>query len=76
MQSSGLWDNESLRTTVLTRAFPKLLLETLGLDKLLERVPETYVKAIFGAYLASQFVYKYGAHPDNFAFFEFMRENF
>ncbi|RCI03327.1 hypothetical protein CU098_001181 [Rhizopus stolonifer] len=76
LQGSGLWDNESLRTTVLTRAFPKLLLETLGLAKLLERVPETYVKAIFGAYLASQFVYKYGAHPDNFAFFEFMRENF
>ncbi|KAI8373394.1 Glutamate/Leucine/Phenylalanine/Valine dehydrogenase-domain-containing protein [Choanephora cucurbitarum] len=76
LQGSGLWDNESLRTTVLTRAFPKLLLNTLGLDKLLQRVPETYVKAIFGAYLASQFVYKYGAHPDNFAFFEFMRENF
>jgi glutamate dehydrogenase len=60
----------------LKRAFPKLLLEKLGLETLLERVPESYVKAIFGAYLASQFVYKYGPHPDNFAFFEFMRENF
>ncbi|CAO3644517.1 unnamed protein product [Mucor hiemalis] len=76
LQESGLWDNETLRTTVLNRAFPKLLLETLGLETLLQRIPESYVKAIFGAYLASQFVYKYGAHPDNFAFFEFMRENF
>ncbi|CEI97888.1 Putative Glutamate dehydrogenase [Rhizopus microsporus] len=76
LQKSGLWDNETLRTTVLQRAFPKLLLDKLGLEKLLERVPESYVKAIFGAYLASQFVYKYGPHPDNFAFFEFMRENF
>lgn len=76
LQGSGLWDNASLRTTVLNRAFPKLLLDTLGLDTLLERIPESYVKSIFGAYLASQFVYKYGAHPDNFAFFEFMRENF
>ncbi|KAG2237798.1 hypothetical protein INT48_002099 [Thamnidium elegans] len=76
LQDSGLWDNVELRTTVLNRAFPKLLLETLGLDALLERIPESYVKSIFGAYLASRFVYKYGPHPDNFAFFEFMRENF
>ncbi|KAI7900169.1 Glutamate/Leucine/Phenylalanine/Valine dehydrogenase-domain-containing protein [Cokeromyces recurvatus] len=68
LQQSGLWDNSTLRTT--------LLLETVGLESLLQRVPESYVKAIFGAHLASQFVYKYGAHPDNFAFFEFMRENF
>lgn len=76
LQHSGLWDNENLRTTMLKRAFPKLLLDTVGLDTLMKRVPENYVKAIFGAYLASQFVYKYGANPDNFAFFEFMRENF
>jgi glutamate dehydrogenase len=76
LQESNLWDNEQLRTTVLTRAFPKLLLDTLSLPTLLERIPESYVRAIFGASLASQFIYKYGAHPDNFAFFEFMRENF
>jgi glutamate dehydrogenase len=76
LQGSGLWENAELRTSVLKRAFPRLLLDTIGLETLLERVPENYVKAIFGAYLASQFVYKYGPHPDNFAFFEFMRENF
>jgi glutamate dehydrogenase len=76
LQNSGLWDNEALRNTVLERAFPKLLLETVGLATLLTRVPENYVRAIFGAYIASQFIYKYGARPDNFAFFEFMRENF
>lgn len=76
LQYSGLWDNETLRSAVLARAFPKMLLDKLGLHTLLERVPESYVKAIFGAYLASQFVYKYGAHPDNFAFFEFMRNNY
>jgi glutamate dehydrogenase len=76
LQYSNLWNNEELRTHVLTRAFPKLLLDTVGLDTLLERVPDNYVKAIFGAYLASRFVYQYGPHPDNFAFFEYMRENF
>ncbi|ORX53127.1 NAD-dependent glutamate dehydrogenase [Hesseltinella vesiculosa] len=76
LQSTGLWDNKPLRETVLNRAFPKLLLEKLGLPTLMKRVPENYIKAIFGAYLASQFVYKYGAQPDHFAFFEFMRSNY
>ncbi|KAG1469130.1 hypothetical protein G6F56_003439 [Rhizopus delemar] len=75
LQNSGLWEDVALRTSTLKRAFPQLLLEKLGLDVLLERVPESYVKAIFGAYLASQFVYKYGPNPGNFAFFEFMRED-
>jgi glutamate dehydrogenase len=76
LQNTGLWDNKELRFAVLRKAFPNLLLEQVGLDTLLTRVPENYVKAIFGAYLASQFVYKYGPHPDHFAFFEFMRENY
>lgn len=76
LQNTGLWDNVKLRHQVLRSAFPKLLLGKLGLDTLLARVPESYVKAIFGASLASQFVYKYGPHPDHFAFFEFMRENY
>ncbi|KAI9028228.1 Glutamate/Leucine/Phenylalanine/Valine dehydrogenase-domain-containing protein [Phycomyces nitens] len=76
LQGTGLWENQKLRSAVLRSAFPKLLLETLGLDTLQKRVPVAYVKAIFGAYLASQFVYKYGAQPDHFAFFEFMRENY
>ncbi|KAI7851013.1 Glutamate/Leucine/Phenylalanine/Valine dehydrogenase-domain-containing protein [Circinella umbellata] len=76
LQGTSLWDNIKLRTDVLSRAFPKLLLEEIGLETLVQRIPEPYVKALFGAYLASQFVYRHGAEPDHFAFFEFMRENY
>ncbi|KAI9467858.1 Glutamate/Leucine/Phenylalanine/Valine dehydrogenase-domain-containing protein [Zychaea mexicana] len=76
LQNTTLWDNLQLREAVLSSAFPKLLLDKLGLETLVKRVPESYVKAIFGAYLASQFVYRYGSSPDHFAFFEFMRENY
>ncbi|CAJ0760437.1 7880_t:CDS:2 [Entrophospora sp. SA101] len=72
MQESILWSNEPLRKAVLRDAFPQLLLDRLGLDTLLERIPESYVRAIFGSYLASRFVYKYGTQPSQFAFFEFM----
>lgn len=72
----SLWENQGLRNAVLKSAFPKLLLDKLGMEKLLNRVPENYVRAIFGASMASHFVYKYGSRPDNFAFYEFMRENY
>jgi glutamate dehydrogenase len=55
LQNTTLWDNVSLRRVVLLEAFPKILLDKVGLDTLLKRVPESYVRAIFGSYLASRF---------------------
>ncbi|KAI8840785.1 Glutamate/Leucine/Phenylalanine/Valine dehydrogenase-domain-containing protein [Chytriomyces cf. hyalinus JEL632] len=72
LQQTSLWGNVQLRKLILTEAFPKLLIDKLGLDTLLKRVPESYVRAIFGCFLASRFVYKYGANPSQFAFFEFL----
>ena len=31
---------------------------------------QNYLKAIFGSYLASRFVYEYGNNPSQFAFFD------
>lgn len=59
LQHNALWDNVALRDVVLADAFPKLLLEKLGIQKLMARVPEPYTRAIFGSYLASRFVYQY-----------------
>lgn len=36
------------------------------------QVPENYLRAIFGSYLASRFVYEYGNQPSQFSFFDFM----
>jgi glutamate dehydrogenase len=55
LQTTTLWDNVPLRRVVLNEAFPRILLDKIGLDALLKRVPESYVKAIFGSYLASRF---------------------
>ena len=68
-----LWGNKVLRMSVLKEALPKTLQETVGIDKIVERVPDSYIKSIFGSYLASRFVYEYGATPSQFAFFDFMR---
>lgn len=69
-----LWSNVALRTSVLKEALPQTLLHKIGLEKILERVPDNYLRAIFGSYLSSRFVYEMGPQPSQFAFFEFMRK--
>ncbi|KAL2809286.1 Glutamate/Leucine/Phenylalanine/Valine dehydrogenase-domain-containing protein [Aspergillus granulosus] len=72
LQKTELWDNVDLRRSVLSDALPKLLLDKIGLDTILGRVPEGYLRAIFGSHLASRFVYEYGSGPSQFSFFNFM----
>src|SRR5690349_15316026 len=73
---SDLWDNESMRKKVLAEACPKVLLELLGgVDVVLNRVPASYLRAIFSRYLASRYVYKSGlAKNPEFAFFAFVQQ--
>ncbi|KAJ9384591.1 hypothetical protein DTO063F5_4661 [Paecilomyces variotii] len=72
LQKTKLWDDLELRRSVLKDALPRLLLDKIGLDTIMERVPDSYLRAIFGSYIASRFVYEYGSSPSQFAFFEFM----
>jgi glutamate dehydrogenase len=69
LQASELWDDEEFRVGVLRDALPRLLLQKVGLHTLLHRVPDNYLRAIFGSYLASRFVYQYGTSGSPFAFF-------
>ena len=53
LTSSSLWDNLKLRRKAVQKACPQVLVELVGVEALMERVPVAYVKAIFGASLAS-----------------------
>lgn len=70
LQQSELWNNLKLRKSVLNDALPNLLLEKIGFDVLVSRIPDAYLRAIFGSYLASRFVYEFGSSPSQFAFFD------
>ena len=74
LQNSELWLDLKLRRSVLSDALPKLLLDKLGFDTVVDRVPQNYLRSIFGSYLASRFVYEHGSSPGHFAFFDFMRK--
>ena len=69
---SKLWDNEKLKNAVISAHVPTPLLELLGIETILQRVPVSYLKAIFGASLASEFVYSCGLEAGEFGFYEFM----
>ena len=73
IQQSSLWHNVPLRLTVLGHAIPKKLIALLGLEAILQRVPDTYVQAVFGSYLASRYVYKVGLADNAMDFYEFMQ---
>lgn len=72
LQYSSLWSDTAIRNTVLERAFPKLLVRKIGFNVLMERVSEAYLRALFGSYLASRFIYKYGVKPSQFKMYEFI----
>nr|AOE43328.1 glutamate dehydrogenase 2 [Rostrostelium ellipticum] len=74
IQDSPLWDNAVLKNKIISAACPKVLLDLLGVDKIVERVPVPYLKAIFGSYLASRFVYECGLSSPEFAFFTFIQK--
>ena len=74
LQNTELWNDLPLRKAVLEDALPKLLLDKIGFDTIVQRVPDPYLRAIFGSNLASNFVYQHGSSASQFAFFDFMRK--
>eukprot|EP01104_Vermistella_antarctica_P019825 TRINITY_DN802_c0_g1_i1.p1 TRINITY_DN802_c0_g1~~TRINITY_DN802_c0_g1_i1.p1 ORF type:complete len:1140 (+),score=371.06 TRINITY_DN802_c0_g1_i1:186-3605(+) len=73
--TSSLWRDPKLKARVLAESLPKNLVDLVGgLDVIVERVPESYLRAIFSSYLASRYVYKFGLTTAEMLFFEFIRE--
>jgi len=56
---TSLWDMSlDFRKKILSEAIPRSLQELVPLDTIIERVPESYLKALFSSHLASRFVYQ------------------
>lgn len=71
--SKELWnDDQAFRNAVLVDSLPPLLLKAIGIDNILLRVPETYLRALFATRLASRFVYSRGVDSNPAKFLEFI----
>jgi glutamate dehydrogenase len=74
IQESNLHLNPVLRERVFHKAIPKTLIELLSIDTIIQRIPETYSKAVFGSYLASRFVYQHGLDSSDLSFYQYMQK--
>ncbi len=71
---SGLAEDKALLKKVISKAIPAILLEKVGIDKILKRVPETYLKALFAARIANAYIYTYGLDANEVKFLQFIKE--
>ncbi len=56
LEDSDLFNDEPSKRGVMRRAIPKTLVDQVGLDALLGRLPVTYQRALFSSWVASHFV--------------------
>ncbi|KAF8817116.1 NAD-specific glutamate dehydrogenase [Phlegmacium glaucopus] len=73
LECSDLYDDVPSRNGVMRSAIPKTLVDLVGLDTLLKRLPEAYQRALFSSWVASHFIYKYGVSGSSVDFFHFAR---
>ncbi|OJT02203.1 NAD-specific glutamate dehydrogenase [Trametes pubescens] len=74
LEDSDLFNDEPSKRGVMRRAIPKTLVDQVGLDALLGRLPVTYQRALFSSWVASHFIYKYGVNASSVDFFHFARD--
>merc|ERR1712167_93082 len=70
--ASNLFENENIKRNVLKEYFPKTLLEMVGYETLVERIPPTFLKAAFSKYLAAQYYYVKGTKSSVYEFYEYV----
>jgi len=69
---SPLYDNIPLRRAVIKHHCPRSLIDKVGIDAILQRIPEMYLRAIFAASLASAYAYTRGIAAGELDFFDFV----
>jgi glutamate dehydrogenase len=74
LEGSDLFDDIPSQRSVLTRAIPQTLVDKIGLDTLVERLPKPHQRALFSSWVASHFIYKYGVQASSVDFFHFARD--
>ena len=72
--NSELPANPQLKKKLIEDYAPASLLELVGLDSILERVPENYLNAIVATRLATGFVYSHGLEGNEIDFYTYLQK--
>ncbi|RPI27437.1 MAG: hypothetical protein EHM61_08490 [Acidobacteria bacterium] len=71
---SHLRSDKGLIRAVIADYCPDILVSTVGINKIVERVPVSYIAAIVAKHLASTYVYVKGMHAGEVDFLKFVEE--
>ncbi|MBL0715821.1 MAG: hypothetical protein JJV98_19215, partial [Desulfosarcina sp.] len=71
--NSDLPANSKLREKVVKEYTPEPLLDLVGLENILQRVPDNYLNAIVATKLATSFVYTYGLDSNEIDFYNYLQ---
>jgi glutamate dehydrogenase len=69
---SDLPDTDCVRKKILAAYTPKCLLELVGVDGMIKRLPENYLRSIVATKIATSFVYDCGLDADEVVFFKYV----
>ena len=72
VHKSNLVQERGFVKKVVERYVPESLLRIIGIENLMKRVPENYLKAIVSTQIATEFVYQYGIDGDEVDFYNFI----
>jgi glutamate dehydrogenase len=73
LEASPLYDDNASRHNILASYIPKTLQDKIGLDELIQRLPEAYLRALWSARLSSAFVYTHGIEASMVDFYLFVK---
>ena len=74
INASDLFKDKELSRKVVECCCPRVLIDQVGFDKILQRVPRRYLEALFASRLASRYVYKYGLEANEIDFYGYLQE--
>jgi glutamate dehydrogenase len=69
---SELVNDRALFRQATECCIPRVLVDEVGLARIIQRVPNAYLKALFASELASRYVYRYGLDANEVNFYEFL----
>ena len=71
--ASELFKDRKLFRSVLQCCCPSVIIDMLGMDKVMRRVPEAYLRAVFASRLASRYVYACGLDANEVDFHDYIK---
>ncbi len=72
--ASELFKDRKLFRNVIQCCCPNVLVDELGFAKIMRRVPEAYLRAVFASRIASRYVYSCGLDANEIDFHNFIRD--